>query len=250
MYWICQVCGYDYYAKYEKIEVNDPCLLFLNDVEPRNEDKEEEIRIINESVLNEYIQIPNIWFYQEEISLKVQREFEIGFSIKDERITIPIRDEIGNLVGVKARTTMLNYKQLGIPKYLYLYPVPKTQILYGLDKSYKYIKEKGWVIVFESEKSVHKSFSMGIKNVVSIGGHELSSTQVRKLERLGTKVLLAYDKDITAEQLKSEVDKFIIQDNVYILWDKNGLLGDKESPADKPESIYKDLLINHKYRIK
>lgn len=200
-------------------------------------------------MLNEYVQYPNIWFYDEDISLYVQQQFEIGFSVRDERITIPVRDELGNLVGVKART-VLDHQALHVPKYLYLYQVPKSLLLFGLDKSYQYIKDQGEVIVYESEKSVLKSFSYGFCNCVSIGGHELSYTQVLKLEKLGVDITFAFDKDISQDQLKKEAEKFIMKDRIYAIFEhKNSLLEGKDAPVDKGLDGFVTLYATDKYKV-
>lgn len=248
--WICEVCGYSYYGGYEKEVITDPCILVLEQIEPKTKNVDEFLLIkLDNKILNEYVQYPNIWFYDEGISLYVQRQFEVGFSVRDERITLPVRDELGNLVGVKART-VLDHQELNIPKYLYLYQVPKSLLLFGLDKSYPYIKEQGEVIVYESEKSVLKSFSYGFCNCVSIGGHELSYTQVLKLEKLGVEITFAFDKDITKDQLKKEADKFIMKERVYTIFEyRNKLLGEKDAPVDKGLDAFIQLYTTDKYKI-
>lgn len=251
VYWICEVCGWDYYfsGKFEKEKVEDPCLKILEEIEPHNQENEVPLTKLNENVLNEFIQYPHQIFYDEGIDLATQYLFEIGYSIGDNCITIPIRDELGNLVGVKGRTT-LDYEKLNISKYWYLYPVPKTQILFGLDKTYDYIKRKGFVIVFESEKSVMKAFGWGIKNCVSIGGHELSATQILKLEKLGVKVVLALDKDVSASQVKQEASKFLIQNQIYTIFtlkNKN-ILDAKDAPVDKGKEVFQKLLKEDCYK--
>lgn len=249
MHWICEVCGYEYYhGGFESEKIEDPCLLVLDVFESKTIDKEIELRILDNRVLNEYVQYPHILFYNEGIDLDVQRLFEVGYSVRDDCITIPIRDELGNLVGVKGRTT-LDYEKLKTSKYWFPYATPKSQILYGLDKSYSFIKENGRVIVFEAEKSVQKSFSYGIKNCVSIGGHILSETQVMKLEKLGVDVILAFDKNVTAEEIKDEARKFIIPERVFTIFEqKNKLLGEKDAPVDKGRDVFIHLLKTDTYR--
>ncbi len=222
----------------------------LEQIEPKNKNIDDIPPLIklNELILNEYVQYPNVWFLNEDISYNVQQRFEIGFSVRDERITIPVRDELGNLVGVKART-VLSLDQY-TPKYLFLYQVPKSLLLFGLDKSYSYIKETGECIVYESEKSVLKSFSYGFCNCVSIGGHELSHTQVLKLEKLGVDITFAFDKDITAEQIKKEANKFVIKDRVYAIFEhRNKILDSKDAPVDKGVENFIKLYTEEKYKI-
>ncbi|KAF6630615.1 DNA primase [Paenibacillus sp. EKM208P] len=252
MYYICEVCGYSYYADYKhtKVEI-DPCLQFLDSIEPKTEAYDEvPLRKVDDTVLNSYIAIPNKLFLDEGINYETQRLFEVGYSLRDNCITIPIRDELGTLVGVKGRTT-LDYKTLKTSKYWFPIPTPKSQILYGLDKSYDHIKKAGKVIVWEAEKSVQKAWSYGIKHTVSVGGHELSKTQVLKLERLGVEVILAFDNNISASDLKEEASKFVIRDNVYcILAHKNrNILEEKDAPIDKGIDFFMTLMNEEKYKI-
>lgn len=247
--WICDVCGYDYYYKTEDVEI-DPCVQFLKDIEPGTEiyDEDEHLRKYNEKILSEYIIKPNKWFLEDNISVTTQKEFEIGFDLSDYRITIPIRDELGNLVGVKGRT-VLDHEKLKIPKYVYLYPVAKTKILYGLYKSLPYILQEKKVIVFESEKSVMQSWSYGIKNCVAIGGLDISLTQVLKLEKLGVDIVLAYDKGVSTREIKEQARKFLLS-NVFALWDKDNMLRDKDSPSDNGKDVLKELLNKYVYKVR
>jgi len=127
----------------------------------------------------------------------------------------------------------------------------KSKILYGLDKSLKYIKEQGEVIVYESEKSVLKSWSMGFCHCVSIGGHEISDTQVLKLEKLGVDIILAFDKDISPKEVKKQADKFILKDSLYaIIPNKHkALLGEKDAPVDRGIDVFIKLYTEDKYKI-
>ncbi|MNY18392.1 DNA primase [compost metagenome] len=252
MFYICEICGYSYYTDYTyKKEELDPCLAFLDAIEPKSECRDEvPLRKVDERVLEMYIPYPHILFYEEGISYETQKQFEIGYSLKDNCITIPIRDDLGALVGVKGRTT-LDYKKLNISKYWYPIPTPKSQILYGLDKTYEHIKKAGKVIVFEAEKSVQKAWSNDIKYSVSIGGHELSETQVLKLERLGVEVILAFDNNVTPEEIKDEANKFMIRDNLRcLLAHKNkGVLGQKDAPIDHGAEFFLKLMNEEKYKI-
>ena len=81
-------------------------------------------------------------FHNDNISYEVQREFEIGYDDFSNRITIPIRDEIGSLVGVKGRLFQRELTDDEM-KYLYIEPCNRSQILYGLHKSIPYIERTG-----------------------------------------------------------------------------------------------------------
>lgn len=252
MHYICEVCGYEYYAGQPvQKEDLDPCLAFLESIDSKSKiHNEVPLRKIDESVLEMYLPYPHMLLDDEGISLETQKIFEIGYSVRDNCITIPIRDEIGSLVGVKGRTT-LDYKRLKIPKYWYPVSAPKSQILYGLDKTYEHIIKSGKVFVFEAEKSVQKAWSYGFKNSVSVGGHELSEYQVNKIERLGVEVILALDNNISPQEVKEEAAKFLFKDKVsaIIPYKNNNILGEKDAPVDHSKEFFELLLNEDIYRV-
>lgn len=245
--WLCEILGLDYY----KEDVNEipmslqwtSLLIDMNEDEWLDE-KDMKATPINENILDTYYKCGNQLFLDDGISLKTQREFEIGVDLDSQRITIPIRDELGSLVGIKGRLFQKNNTTNG-DKYIYLEPCSKTRILYGLYKTMEHIKQSRQCIVVESEKSVLVLWEMGIKNVVSIGGHTLSKIQIEKITRLGVdEVILCYDQDvnrlengkINREEYLKEANKFIDCIKVSAMVDlKGNILEEKESPVDNSD---------------
>lgn len=247
--WICQVLGLDYYDDVtEEIPLSLQLTNLIFDMNKGLDENEENemLKPINENILKTYHKGGNDLFLNDGVSLATQREFEIGFDLDSTRITIPIRDELGTLVGVKGR--LFHKDDIG-EKYIYLERCSKSKILYGLNKTMKYIKEKGICIVVESEKSVLVLWERGIKNVVAIGGHSLSKVQVEKITRLGVReVVLCYDSDvarlesgkINKKEYIEEANKFIEEVRVSSMVDINGnILKEKESPVDNFENYIK-----------
>ena len=239
--WICDILGLDYYKELqeelpESLKITKLILEMNGEFE--NSEEFENLKAIPEQTLLYYYPYGNIIFKKEGISLLTQSIFEIGYDLSTDRITIPIRDELGTLVGVKGRTFNPSYED----KYIYLVPCAKSRILYGLNLAMPFIKEKGFVIVVESEKSVLKLWEAGICNVVAIGGHILSKAQVEKLVMIGvTEIVLCYDQDVARKEdgsidkkeYKKEANKFIEHIKVYAMVDlKNDILDNCESPAD------------------
>lgn len=239
--WICEVCEFDYYGRdYSKpnfISMLDE--LFSMNINGSFTDEDIPLRPIDEKILLYYPPVKSMMFYNDGISYDIQNEFEVGYDHLENRITIPIRDEHGILVGVKGR---LNYKPLSFEnKYIYEERCNKNTILYGLNKAYSDIKQQGIVYVAESEKSVLQAFSKGIRNVVAIGGKKLSATQVKKLTYLGVEVCLCYDDranintkgEVDIDFYKRQKEMFIDSVKVTAIIDKNNdILGEKESPFD------------------
>lgn len=167
--------------------------------------------------------------------MKLRQNFGLGVDVFSHRITIPIRDELGRLVGVKGRRVWDVVDDYN-PKYIYLYQCAKSKILYGLYKTLPYIREQNEVIVCESEKGVMQLWDMGFKNAVGVGGHSLSDWQVTLIAQSGAnRIIIAYDKDITEEEVLKEGQKLSPFRQVEYILDTNNILNEKESPMDNPE---------------
>lgn len=245
--WICDCIGLDYYSDdFEDIPDSIKWTRWMMKVANNElEDEKEYLKPIPEKVLTYYKPYLSKMFYEDGIPHEIQQEFEVGYDLATHRIVIPIRDELGTLVGVKGRA-MLDSQE---DKYIYLEPCAKTHILYGLYNNYDDIKKQNQVVVVESEKSVMKLMAYGVFNAVAIGGHQLSRMQVEKLTRLNVdEIVICYDEDvcrdkngkISKKEYMDEVSKFIPQQNISLMVDINGeILQSKESPADNRDKFLK-----------
>lgn len=197
--------------------------------------------ILSENILFEYRTVPNMLFVNDGISIATQEEFEIGFDLEYERITIPVRDSFGRLVGVKGRY-FGKVVPSGTNKYLAIQEYKKSAVLYGLNKTIDFIMKERKVYVFESEKSVMQCWDYGVKNVVSIGGHNISETQIWDLENLGVEIILCFDKDVDMLEVCDVTHKTLFQKtrlrftediSVGYMLDTQNTLEGKESFSDK-----------------
>jgi DNA primase len=240
--YICQICSFDYYSdtQEEQVPAFMPWLTFVES--GHKQESEDKLLPIPESVLNQFVQLPVKKWIDQGVSIQSQKDFEIGLDIMTERITIPIRDGTGELVGIKGR--LLDSSKSKDDKYIYLYPCSKSKLLYGLDRNYEYIKKQNECIVVEAEKSVLKLNSMGYKNAVAIGSKTISETQAELLLRLLVPITLALDQDVSDEEIQCNVEKLqypIATVPICIIKDKFGLLlNEKESPCDR-EEVWKEL---------
>lgn len=253
--WICDICGYDYYGKVEKKSRLATWLRDMSKVSTE-EDDDEKLEPIKEELLKYYNRYVTDFFKNDGISYRTQNEFELGYDLMNHMITIPIRDELNFLVGIKGRLYKKNVKQ-GESKYFYIQSCAKSKILFGLNKTKPYIKRKNEVIVVESEKAVMQLWDMGIKNSVAISGHKLSKTQVQKLTYLNVPIVLAFDqgaelgKDgkIDKKYYQNEFNKFLENQELYCMYDKSkNILNDKESPSDNPEKWA--VLYENKFKVR
>lgn len=248
---LCDWCDLDYYKDWnedipESLKITK--MLMELDGSTFIEDDNSPLKPIPEHILTYYYPYVNDMFANDNISYKTQRLFEVGYDDFTNRITIPIRDELNNLVGVKGRLFKEHLDENDL-KYLYIEPCNKSQILYGLHKSFDYIKQEQCVYVGESEKFTMQLWDMGFHNVVSTGGKKISNTQIEKLTRLCVPIILCMDKDVRQDELQEIADRFTDCIDIYALIDKDNILNEKESPSDNPEK-FKYLVKNNKYLIK
>lgn len=198
-----------------------------------NIEKKKPLKPINESILSYYKPYVNDLFFEDNIDYDTQKTFEIGFDEESNRYTIPIRSELGDLVGIKGRYFYREVPE-GENKYIYLEPCAKSKILYGLNKTIIYIKQSNRIYILESEKAVLQLWSYGYRNAVSTGGKELSQQQIDMIVRLGADIILAMDKDVKKNEIEEIANRFPEGIPIYYIYDEDGILREKESPSDNP----------------
>lgn len=203
----------------------------VNDYEP-----------LKESLINEYAPYPHISFAREGIMPWTWKKFGIGYSYYRKRTVIPLKYWLtGELLGFNMRTSVENYDMFDIKKYWLTPGYPKQINLYGLWENKAEIPKLGHVVVFEAEKSVLKRDTLGDYGCVACSGHVLSREQQSILIGLGVEIVIAFDKDIDVDYLRYCCEQFYRIRKVSYIYDRFGLLGDKDSPADAKNKIYKYL---------
>ena len=232
--WLCELFGLDYYV--ESIS-DDPTLGYFKTFDLLMKPKaslEVQLKPIPEETLKAYLPWDNTIFYEDHIDWETQAEFELGLDVFSHRITIPIRDEMGRLVGIKGRRAWDVVDEWN-PKYIYLHQCAKSRICYGLYKTLPYIREKNEIIVCESEKGVMQLWSYGYRNCVAVGGHSISQQQQDLIIQSGAAtIIIAFDKDVDEETVRKEVENLSLYRRVEYILDFNNILEEKESPMDNP----------------
>jgi len=242
---------YKFKIKEDKSDKKDPLNVFKKVKRKRCVVNLDDIELYDEGIIKEYIPLPHIdWIRTDGILPFTCELFKVGYSADKRRITLPWRiwyGEENDFAGVIGRTTIKEYSMLDIPKYFPLKKFPKSMHLYGLQENYKTIQEAGYVLVYESEKSTLKRHSRKDGTGVSIGSHCLSEEQVKILIGLNVSVIIAYDKDVSLQYIRSECEKFKFIRPIYFIYDKYDLLEDKMSPADASNTIF-NYLLKHKIK--
>ena len=161
--WICDVLDIDYYSNLdEDLPKSLQLTKMLVEMQSVDTDTETEkpLKPIPEKILSYFEPYVNDMFCEDGVGYDTQVEFEIGYDEFTNRITIPIRDDLGNLVGVKARYF---YRQVpeDEQKFMYIEKCARSQILYGLYKTINFIKKAQRVFVVEAEKGVQQLYDKG-----------------------------------------------------------------------------------------
>lgn len=110
------------------------------------------------------------------------------------RITFPLSDDNGHIIGYSARI----YRGEALAKYIntketYLYK--KGNFLYNYHLAKEEAKRTGTLIIVEGQMDAIRLYINGLKNVIALMGTALTKEQVELIKRLRSKVILALDGD-------------------------------------------------------
>lgn len=230
--------------------VENPGNIFRRKLKPLEFPK---IDILPESLLNTYYDMYHKNWIDDNISIQSMKKYGIKYSIEDNQIIIPHRDQDGKLIGIRGRNLNENLVKDG-KKYMPVYSRelgralkhPTGANLYGLDKNKDLINETRAIILFESEKSVLQldSFFPELSIGVCISGSSLTDYQISLLNKYNiNEVIIGLDKEfdqigdqkekIYAEKIeKSFVNRLSARYRVSVLWDLNDRIPIKSSPSD------------------
>lgn len=192
----------------------------------------------------------------EGIREEILKEFNIRYSIKDNKIIIPHYDYLGNLIGIRGRC--FNEEDLEKGKYLpvyiegNIYSHPLSYNLYGLNMAKEDIRKTRTAIVYEGEKSVLKQKSLlGLNNSVAICGSNFNKYQLDLLVKNGAEhIILALDKEFEDNVQKEKYfnklwgicKKYSHYCNMSFLFDQKDMLKLKDSPIDSGREVFAELL--------
>ena len=239
-------------AKYASIDLSQLCqsntFVFLKRLRKLNHNKREKYihPIIPNADYTKYSHERIDEWLNEGIKQEVMDLFGVRADNFQNRIVYPVYDTDNHLINIKGRTRYANYKQLKIPKYINYYTVGVMDYMQGLNITLPYIKEQNEIIIFESIKSVMLAYGWGYKNSASAEKHTLTDEQLSLIAQLHVNVVFAYDSDIDyrSSEVWKSIDKLRRITNVYIIEDKQKLLGGRETknaPVDKGKEVWETL---------
>jgi DNA primase len=249
--WICNTLSYDdlLNQRYEKPEPKVDWNSWLRPIQQLREKNLEitENRIVDERLLNLFVPYPHKIWIDDGLQIKTLKNFKVGFDVNSERITIPVHNKDGQLIGVKGRYCGNNPSIMDEQKYNYIVPCSKSIELFNLHRALPYIQDSKEVIVVEGAKTTMFLWDWGFRNVVSIEGDRLSPVQAKLLKDTGLDVdlVFAWDKDKSADFIKQQTRQ-IKNRNKFVIWDSKGLLTGKDSPCDKGREVFVKLYEDRK----
>lgn len=160
---------------------------------------------------------------------KTLKHFEVGVDEQHRRITFPLRDVTGKLVGISGRAidnVMPRYKVydseyevFGIPKRNTL----KKEVLWHAHEVFPALytsTQSKDLIITEGYKACMWVWQLGFENVVALSGSTLTEEHAYVIERLGAKVYLLLDNnkagrkgaDIASQLLSKSTTKIYLPD--------------------------------------
>lgn len=241
-------------AKLGNMDLSKMCksqtMTFLKKTKNLMREKEQVVHeVLNANELNKYSHEDVTEWIDEGILQEVMDLFEVRINDRDNRIVYPVYDINGNLINIKGRTRYKNYKELRIPKYINYYPIGTMDYFQGLNITLPFIKDQNEMIIFESVKSVMKAYGWGYKNCASAEKHTITDEQLKLLVRLRVNIVFAFDSDInySDKDIKKTIDVLKRITNVYVIYDRKGLLGGKDAknaPVDLSREIWEQLYFN------
>lgn len=233
--------------------------------ERATESVHKDVKSIDNNVLNHFYPFAIEKWKEENINYDTQHKFEIRYSIEDNAIIIPHRDQDGNLVGIRQRNLNRESVDRGI-KYVptrlngTVFKYPTGENLYGYFYNKEEIIKSKKIILFEAEKSVMMmdTFYNDNNYSVALSGHNLSKSQIDFLYTLPVdEIIIGLDKDYKDDDIetKQALEELIIKKyrrltnrfNVSVLWDNDNLLGYKDSPTDQGKEIFDQLMRERRY---
>lgn len=259
--WYCFSCGeggtiIQFVRKYHKVSYEQAVKMIaswahimLTNEEPmlkiirHYKKKEEELTIREElpsDIMNKFKDITIQSWIKEGIPREILEKYSVKYDDNACRIVFPVWDIDGKLINIKGRAAHPRWKDFGMAKYIYYYPLGKNDFFWGYHWHLQDVLAKNEIILVEGEKSVMKLEACGINNAVAMATSHLSKAQAQILMKLHTNIVMALDKDKDPKQDKNLMN-LARYNNCYIMVDKENLLDEKDAPIDKGIEVFRKL---------
>lgn len=198
---------------------------------------------------------PTEWL-NDGISKDAMDKFNILYSISQNKIIIPHYDINERLVGIRGRA-LNEYEIENYGKYMPVklentwYKHPLSLNLYGINKNWKNVKENGICFLFESEKSVLQLESFERPNCgLAVCGSAFNKYQMNLLLKhcRPKEIIICFDNEEKPnsskyfDKLWGIGKKYSNYCNFSFIYDRKKLTNEKDSPTDRGEEVFEELL--------
>ncbi len=122
---------------------------------------------------------------------------------EDHPLVMPYKDVYGNVIALVGRSLLPDH-QRKVSKYKNT-NFAKSKHLFGLYENKKEILEKGCAFVVEGQFDTIKASQNNFKNIVSLGGADMSATQLSLLTRYTNNICLLLDNDEAGEKGRKKI---------------------------------------------
>lgn len=235
---------------------------YINKYDYKKQQDSLKTKYYDDKILNIFNNFLHEDWFNEEIYNETINKFNIKFDIANNKIIIPHYDVANKLIGIRTRSlnevdVLSGHKYMPMIYNGKMYNHQLQYNLYGIDKNIDNIKRISKIMIFESEKSVLRCDTYyGDDNfTVACCGSSISNWQRDYILSLGVKeVFLAFDKEYVeydsdkqlnyANKIKEKAMMFSPYCTVYVLWDTEDILEEKDSPVDKGREVLEYLMKN------
>ena len=228
-------------ASYANINLDDEPILKVMRRYKRKQEEECPIRQeLDKNIMQKYKNVTIQSWINEGISREVLEKYQVRYDDTACRIVFPVWDIDGRLINIKGRAAHPQWKDFGMAKYIYYYPLGKNDLFWGYHWHINDIRAKNEIILVEGEKSVMKLETNGVNNAVAISTSHLSKDQMQILMKLRVNVVVALDKDKNPLEDKN-IMNLAKYNKCYVVIDEQNLLDKKDAPVDKGIEIWNTL---------
>jgi hypothetical protein len=203
-----------------------------------------------------FVKLYPVEWLNDGITKATMDKYNIRFSISQNKIIIPHYNVSGQLVGIRGRA--LNPDEIEqIGKYMPVqieqkwYAHPLSLNLYGLNYNKENIRNYGVCYIGEAEKFCMQMDSFNFPNCsVAVCGSQLNKYQIDLLMRIchPREIVVCFDKEEKFgetkyfDKLYNVCKKYRNYCNMSFIYDRNNLLNLKESPTDRGQKVFEELV--------
>ncbi len=183
------------------------------------ESKLDSFEAINEEQIKGMVMLRGDFFKDRGLTKETLDFFQVGFDIKEKRVIVPIRNEVGTLVGSTGRTIYKPVEidskkvfrdELGntIPKWKHYKLSNIKENFFNINNAIKFSKDRNnSIIICEGPNDVMYLHQCGYKNVVACLSNNIGNIQKGILLKNFISLYLFLDGDLGGETGKSAIYK-------------------------------------------